>query len=155
MLFVDEIDLSRDQNEHEERIHNSFFLSTIHVKAIHFFLFLIVEASRIVIESHWVRSECETNCDRKCLLVDQLLCDSLMLQLARDEFMHSRFFRIVAQFAHYWFAFFTYDVRHARDSHAIFDLNLQLIQMQIDENDVCFNFQNRNRNDSKRFENAS
>jgi hypothetical protein len=122
------------------------------VKAIHFSFFLIIETNRIVIESH---SECETNCYRRCLLVNQLLCDSLMLQLARNEFMHSRFFKIVAQFACYWFAFSTNDVRHARDLHAIFDLNLQLIQMQINENDIRFSFQNRNRNDSKRFKNVS
>jgi hypothetical protein len=78
-----------------------------------------------------------------------------MLQLARDEFMHSRSVRIVAQLARYSLAFFTNDVRHARDSHAIFDLSLQLIQMQIDESDVRLNFQNRIRDDSKEFENAS
>jgi hypothetical protein len=119
------------------------------------FLLLTIEANRIVIESHWVRSECQTNYYQGCLLVDQLLCDSLMLQLARSEFMHSRSFRIVAQLVRCWFAFFTNDVRHVCDFHAIFDLNLQLIQMQIDENDVRLNFQNRDQNDSKRFENAS
>jgi hypothetical protein len=132
-----------------------FFFQRFMWKRFIFFFSLTVEANRIVIESHWVRSECETNYYRWCLLVDQLLCDSLMLQLARNEFMQSKSFKIVVQLARYWFAFFTNDVRHVCDSHAIFDLNLQLIQMQIDEDDVRLNFQNLNRNDSKRFENAS
>jgi hypothetical protein len=132
-----------------------FFFLAIHVKAIHFSFSLIVEANRIMIELHWIRSKCETSYYRRCLLVDQLLCDSLMLELARDEFMHSKSFRVVAQLARYWFAFFANDVRRVCDSRAIFDLNLQLIQMQIDENDMRFNFQNWDRNDSKRFENAS
>jgi hypothetical protein len=38
-FFVDEIDLSRNRSEHEKRILDSFLLSAINVKAIHFFLF--------------------------------------------------------------------------------------------------------------------
>jgi hypothetical protein len=75
--------------EHEERIFNSFLFSTIHVKAIHFFFSLIVEANRIVIESHWIRSKCEANYYRRCLFIDQLLCDLFMLQRVRNDFMHS------------------------------------------------------------------
>jgi hypothetical protein len=104
-----------------------FFFQRFMWKRFISFFFLIVEANRIVIESYWVRLKCEANCYRKFLLVNQLLCDSLMFQLARNEFMHSKFFKIVVQLVRYWFAFFTNDVRHARDSHAIFNLNLQLI----------------------------
>jgi hypothetical protein len=91
------------------------------------FLFFIIKMNCIEIESHWIRSEYETNYCRKCLFVDQLLCDSLVFQLAWNEFMHSKFLKIVAQFARYWFAFFTNDVQHVCDLYAIFNSNLQLI----------------------------
>ncbi len=106
---------------------------------------------RVALNSFRVRSE---------LLLMMFACRSVVVRFihasARSKWiMHSRSLKIVAQLARYWSAFFTNDVRHVCDLHAISDLSLQLIQMQIDESDVRFNFQNRNRNDSKEFENAS
>ncbi len=56
-----------------------------------FMFFFIVEANRIVIELHWIRSKCEANYYRRCLFIDQLLCDSFVLQLVWNEFIHSKF----------------------------------------------------------------
>jgi hypothetical protein len=68
---------------------------------IRFLLALIVEVNRVEIERDRDRLKNKSKICRKCLIFDQLLGDSLVLKLARDEFMHARFLRINAQLARY------------------------------------------------------
>jgi hypothetical protein len=70
---------------------------------------------RIASNSLKVRSELLS----KMFICRLIIVWFILLYLVRNKFVYSKSFKIVVQFARYWSAFFTNNVRHVCDSYAI------------------------------------